>query len=401
MDFFLQFGHGMMKMSEHLIDSWGNGTVILSPRDLKYNQMEKTARAIRQKKGNVVIDPQFYLPRSKHKKLNDHSFWPVDYQTALFSPTSINEMLTLLNDEYNEKMDSSFFILPSLVCSSVDEDWNNWQLLILNEINKINIKKEIYATICLKKEVMASEEQIHLVLEYLEEWDVDGVYLVIEPPANSNYLVQDPIWLLNLLDLSSGIKLQKKKVVVGYANHQLLCLASAKVDAIASGNFSNVRSFKQTRFEEPKKDQISRRSTWYYCPQALSEYQVPFLDIAYRQGLITELTTDDSFNSSYAKSLFSGVQPTSSNFGESDSFKHYLHCLRNQVNSLTKPTYEGTKNAVNLQLETAQRLTDFFTANGIRGKNRDFSNVVDDTMSAMVAFDRLRGMRLKHQWNNI
>lgn len=399
MDLFIQFGYGMMSMSKDLIDSWDGGTVILSPRDLEYKQIEKVSKEINESKGNIVIDPQFYLPRSNHENLNKHLFWPAQYETALFDAASINEMLTILNEEYNAKFDSSFFILPGHYSSEINEDWNTLQLLMLNEAKKINFGKDIYATVCLSHEVLGSEAQLHEVLEYIEDWEVEGIYLLAEPPNNS-YLIQNPNWLLNLLDICSGIKLQHKKLVVGYSNHQLLCLAAAKVDAIASGNFLNVRSFNTARFNATEGGG-GRRSKWYYCPQALSEYQITFLDMAHRQGLMEQLLTDESFNSTYSDILFAGAQPTTTEFKEGNSFKHYLQCLKVQSNRLTKPTYDATKNAIKIQLETADRLTEFLKNNGVRGKNRDFSNVVDDTMSAMMLFDKLRGMRLRHRWDSI
>ena len=180
-----------------------------------------------------------------------------------------------------------------------------------------------------------------------------------------------------------------------------MCLASAKADAIASGNWLNVRSFNTDRFNAPPPDGVGRRSTWYYCPQALSEYQIPMLDMGYRLGVSDQLATDASFNSSYSDVLFSGAQPSSTSYGESDSFKHYLQCLRTQSLRSVKPTYEQTKQSVRMQFETASMLTDFLQNNGIRGKNRDFSNVVDSSLAALTAFDKLRGLRLNHRWANL
>ena len=39
MNFFLQFGHGMKQMSIDLAKKWGEATVILSPRDIKPDQL--------------------------------------------------------------------------------------------------------------------------------------------------------------------------------------------------------------------------------------------------------------------------------------------------------------------------------------------------------------------------
>lgn len=53
MDLYLQFGHGMMEHSRHLVRSWGGGTVILSPRDLERKQLVKLSEEIRVMKGGA------------------------------------------------------------------------------------------------------------------------------------------------------------------------------------------------------------------------------------------------------------------------------------------------------------------------------------------------------------
>lgn len=399
MELFIQFGHGMMRMSEDLIRTWETGAVILSPRDLELEQMQRVATSVNENRGQTLVDPQFYMPRGDHERLTSHSFWPDDYQTAFFDHNAMNRMLRVLKDEYNDPVATSIFILPGIYSSEVNDDWLNYHSLVINEANKLNISQSVYATFCFSNDVMQAEEQVHLALEYAEEWDVDGFYIVPEPPNNS-YLVDNPIWLINLLDLVSGLKMLGKKVIVGYANHQLLCLALAKADAICAGNWLNVRSFNTARFQAPTEG-ISRRTKWYYCPQALSEYQITFLDIATRLGVIQEMATDPRFQSNYSDVLFSGAQPSSTNYGESDSFKHYLQCLRVQAQSAVKPTYEATKQSLNLQLETASDLTRFFNSQGIRGRDRDFSQVVDVNLGALATFDQLRGMVMRHRWDSI
>lgn len=181
MELYIQFGYGMMNMSEQLIHDWKSGIVILSPRDLKYEQIERVSKAINENNGRVVLDPQFYMPHGDHVRLISHPFWPNDYQSALFESQAIRDMLRVLEIDYNQKFDSLFFILPGTYTSAIDEDWNDFNSLIINEARNININRPLYATICLSTEVMRSEEQVHLAIEYIDEWNIDGCYLVPEP----------------------------------------------------------------------------------------------------------------------------------------------------------------------------------------------------------------------------
>ncbi|MBO6830198.1 MAG: hypothetical protein JJ876_11640 [Muricauda sp.] len=399
MELYLQFGYGMMGHCRHLIKSWQSGTVILSPRDQEIGQISDFVPDIHKAGGQVVFDPQFYVPHADHGRLTSHSFWPNDYSTALFNSTEVRKMLTVLRDEYNTPFETSFFILPGNRSSEINDDWYKYHSIIIKEAQDLDVHDNIYFTLCLSKEAMNSEDTIHNVLEYLDTWDIQGCYVVPEP-SNNSYLVDNPNWLVNLMDLTAGIKLQNKKVVVGYANHQMLNLALTKTDAIASGNWINVRSFNASKFNNPD-DSVSRRSTWYYCPQSLSEYQIPILDMAKRLSILDDLRTDTENLSGYADILFSGAQPTTVQYSERESFRHYLQCLHMQAQNAVKGTYAETRESIKLRLETAERLTKYFNDNGIRGKDRDFIDVVDSNLSALNVFHRLRGMILGHKWDTI
>lgn len=399
MDLYLQFGYGMMGHSEHLIKKWGGGTVVLSPRDLEVNQMVNLSKKLAKDNGTVLIDPQFYAPRANHERLISHSFWPDDeYQTSLFNTEKVRQMLLALKNDYNDVFETSYFILPATKISEIDEDWYNYNNMIVSAAGEINITQPILHTLCFSKEVLSSENQMHDALEYIETWkDIDGFYVVPEP-SNNSYLIDDPNWLVNLIDFCSGVNRLGKKVVVGYCHHQHLCLALAKVDAICSGTWLNVRSFNANKFHKKEEDSASRRTTWYYCPQALSEYQIRFLDLAQRIGRLDELKTDLGFNSAYVDPLFSGAQPSTVNFGEKEAFRHYLQCLKIQVASSVKDSYAETRSSLKIQLETADRITAELNQAGIRGRDRDFSNVVDINHSAIDVFHQQRGMLSEHTW---
>ena len=66
MNLFLQFGHGMLEHSRHLIRKWGEGCVIFSPRDMTSEQMKGLSGDILECGGRTLLDPQLFLPRGTH-----------------------------------------------------------------------------------------------------------------------------------------------------------------------------------------------------------------------------------------------------------------------------------------------------------------------------------------------
>jgi len=397
MELYLQFGHGMMDHCKQLIKQWNTGTVILSPRDLTAEQIGHFSQKLQNTGGATLLDPQLYDPRADHHRLIKHSYWPQSYSTSAFTDNaSVDNLLNELK-VLNDIAGTSQYIVPSFICSRVTDDYFNFQDLMIDRASVVFSDKARLATICLSSEALRFEEQIEIILNRSESWDVHGYYLVAEHP-NKEYLVDDPIWLTNLLILAAGLKLQGRSVVVGYSNHQMLCLASANVDAIASGTWLNVRSFPPAKFRQAADDETSRRVKWYYCPQALSEYKLAFLDMGFRAGIMEHLRPDPSLGSNYADILFSGAQPSVTEYGERDSFRHYLHCLREQVIQARRRSFKETIDAHILQLENAERLISFLQRNGVRGQNRDFGKVVDVNRVAVAALETARGFILDRIW---
>lgn len=403
MDLYLQIGHGMMAHCYELVQKWGEGTAIISPKNMNHDQILSFSSKIRDYGGSILIDPQFYIPRTSHENLQNHDFWPNSFDTStFFSGNGINKMIDKFINDYVLPSSSSGLIVPSLYLDDeADTDWDSINTLILNSIERHNLSIPKYFTLCIGVNILKSEEKTHALLEQIESYPVEGFYIIPVHPDNG-YLVDDITWLMNLIDLVAGLKLLGKKIIIGYANHQFLAFSLAKVDAICSGIWLKTRVFPLGDFDEDDEESsFATRRTWYYCPQALSEYQIATLDVAHRTGILNQLITEDSYQSSYASSLFSGAQPTTVAFREPEAFRHYLQCLKIQCNESTKNSYEETKNYLTLLFETASDLTEYFRSNGIRGKKRDFSNIADSNLALLDSFDAIRGLVYKTQWNSI
>lgn len=227
---------------------------------------------------------------------------------------------------------------------------------------------------------------------------LEGVYIVCEHPERY-YLVDKPLWITNLLSLIAGIKRHGKSVIVGYASHQMLCLGLARCDAIAAGNYLNVRWFQPERFETPDSEvEPSRRSKWYYCPQALSEYKITYLDVARRANVLPRMAPPVTMANEYSRVLFGGAMPSSTAYSESDSHKHYLHCLKLQCETVMKSTYEETRDAHLALLKTASLLTTGLRNEKIKGQDRDFNEIIDVIEAAISIFDKEFHFSLSKEW---
>lgn len=398
MEMYLQYGYGMMAHTRELLSKWSGGGVVLSPRDLTETQLQKMAKDVLLARGEPLLDPQCYARDADHARLVAHEYWQVfrSHSTgSLMQGPGMSALLSSIS-RLSKSLGIKRHILPGLMANQVNDDWFEFSESIIDEAEDHFADEPVLATVSLSSSAMGDENQIEAIVERASNWNVNGFYVVAETP--SAYLVDNPGWLANLLILTSGLKLLKKQVIVGYCSHQMLCLAATKVDAIASGTWLNVRAFPPEKFYSPEEGDISRRAIWYYCPHALSEYKLPFLDIAQRTGILTEMRPKPELGSIYAEELFSGNLPTSIGWSEQSAFRHYLTCLHSQVSNVQKSTFDDTIAANTNLLDNAQSHLSRFRENGIFGQDREFWRFIDVNKSALTVFQKARGSRLRRLW---
>ena len=367
--------------------------MILSPRDVEIAQLSGFGADIVHLGGRVLFDPQMYVPGSNHPRLVRQPYW-VETLDAENAESVIQSLINI-----NDSVHADRFIIPGTLCSRVNASWLENQKVLVDAASNLLPGVRRLATICLSGEVLRFEEQIENLLNAMEDWQIDGVYVIPQPPSNG-YFVEDITWLGNLLVFCAGLKLRQKEVIVGYCNHQMLCLAASNVNAISSGTWLNVRSFSTQKFHENASDTRRNRAVWYYCPQSLSEYKITFLDLAYRSEILESLRSRDELESNYADKLFRGAQPTSTDYGEPESFRHYLQCLWKQCQLASFSSYTEAQHHQETLLKEAKEAGKYLNRNGIYGQQRDFIDVVDINAGALIILQKARGLMLTHFWDN-
>lgn len=399
MQMFLQFGHGMMAHTRELLSTWKDGAAILSPRDLTEPQLIKIAADIKKTGAEPLLDPQCFSTKADHYRLTKHAYWGVisQYPNEVFlGGVRTAELLATLAS-LDRSLGIERHILPAPLASAVNDEYLSACEAIIDEAPNHFGTEPLQITIALSSTVMLDEFQIENLIERARNWtNLSGFYLVAETPGA--YLVDNPVWLANLLILASGLRLLGKDVVVGYSNHQMLCLAATKVNAIASGTWLNVRAFPPDKFFTPTEEEISRRATWYYCPQTLSEYKLPSLDIALTAGLLDLVRPNPDLGSKYADALFEGLPPTTVSWGEQDAFRHYLTCLRAQALQIPQTSFSDAYDHLLRMLDAAELLLKVLRREGVLGQDRDFFPYLDVNRAALTRLKAARGQQLQRSW---
>lgn len=410
MDFYLQFAHNMQLVCCELITEWKGGTVIMSPRDCKPadeekdrpDQLEKHAASIQAAGGTILVDPQFYLPDCDHKTLISHDYWPESYDSGEFwkeKAPDYGELIKRLG-VLNATLKTPAMIVPGTLAGGVNNEWLGRQSILVNEARKQFGDRQLYATVALSADSVKSADQIHAVLEAVAGWKVEGVYLICEHPDNQ-YIVANDEWVLNILDLAAGIRLRGRKVIIGYANQQMLIAACSSATAIAAGSHKMKRQFSPSTLMEKEDDDVVQQATWYYCPQAYSEFKIARLDAANLQKILHKLKYPDGLGVAHAKILFEGAQPTTVGFKHKLSFKHYLGCLHAQALGARKATFNETVKAYRDSLDVANALLDELALKRVRAEERSFLPAIDPAHVALNILEEDRGAVLRRAWGKI
>lgn len=398
MELYLQLGHGMQALSRELIKRWGTGTAIISPVNMPQAKIIPFAKQIQAVGGSVLFDPQMFYPKEGHVKLQAYDYWPSEG-----SSITDREMHKMINRELlriNSNTNTSQIILPGIETKEDKFDYSiRWMKDSADYFNE-KTEKELLATVCLYPETIRNVASIECLTEALRELPVSGYY-IIPHPSNNEYIVSDPLWVVGMMKLISCLKLSRRKVIIAYSNHQGLVYALAHADAIASGTYMNTRSFVPGKFKSPKDNDVKHKSTWYYLPSAFTEYKAALLDVALQRSYLELFVPQGEYKNEYSEMLFNGAQPSSTNYNETNSFKHYLYCLRIQCGLLSKNSYEDTYSAYEFMLNVAENRIKEFKKCGMSGNNRDFAPAIEANRVAMCANDEDYGLRLKLDWNII
>jgi len=262
--------------------------------------------------------------------------------------------------------------------------------------NICSTKRPLYITVAISDAVFRSDKQTERLARFAEQVEVDGVYMVCRPP-DGRYIVEEANWLANLLDVVAAFRLAGKKVILGYSTHQMQLVACAGASAICSGSFLNVRSFDPRKFDG-KDHGVKRKSTWYYAPNAMSEYKMSTLDIAKKLGKLNLLELPMDITRIYASEVFSALQPSISSFDEPTAFRHFLHSLHCQVAASVRSTFEETLKAQEEALNFSETLLYELTKSGIKDAARDFSPAIDANRMALKNLEDSRGAILGRNW---
>lgn len=399
MDFFIQQGYGMMGLNKEFAEKNIGMSFILSPRSLQAGQDIERIRIhadeIREYGAKILFDPQFYLPRTNLEKiLNFPYFEGWNYATTDFLGDQAKKFSENAVKYQHEVLNTESLIVPGSYTNSYSEDWSNLQDDLLEGALASGIDSEFYQTLSLGPDLVLSDDFDDLIGALVLS-NASGFYVTLKKPSSNDFMVVDDNYLYRLLNAFLSIKLSGKKIILGYSNQQDLMFASVGVDAIASGNYQNVRFFNPDIFFDNGEENIQRRGSWYYDNNTLSEFKPQQMALAQTRGFFHLFGPINNYN----RSLLEANPVTSVPWSESNNFRNYLYWMNE--NSKHISTYkERMIDSVIDFFEKKEENMSILLAKGFREGNRAFSlNGYESTLSAISAINTDRKEDLEYLGN--
>ena len=120
--------------------------------------------------------------------------------------------------------------------------------------------------------------------------------------------------------------------------------------------------------------------------------------MAFRRGVIGSFSAPSEYCSNYADILFGGAQPSTTDYSEQRSFRHYLTCLRHQCNMSKRETFSETVDYHLSLINEAEEMIRVAHRAGVRGQDRDFAEIIDVNRVAVEALVDIRDFVLERLW---
>lgn len=388
MELYLQQGSQMRSLGCAIAKAHPGTKIILSPKDFKTEaQLVDYAVSVKEVGGEVLLDPQLFLSKlgTEAARLPNTSYWTKIGDVSAF----VAEVLRL-----NDQIGTCSVILPAPYIKEVNENSVRELQAIVACSREV---KGDFLSVCLSGDFFRSERQYNRLCKFLESVDVPGVYLLPEH-VDDDYLTDDPVWLHRLLEFCSDLKMAGKTVLVGYANHQLLPLACTAVDAMAAGKNRSTRIFWMNSFKKLEEGDVgfARPKPSFYCPHALTEFSLKYMDLAATASVLELMKPVDFHLGATVERMLTSDSPLSSGYSLPDGYLNYFSLLKQQCEKASAGQTFLDRLAWQRDLiKKADELLSVLHKHRVRGLLKDFSKYIGVAKSALQSLEETRGENLK------
>jgi len=247
-----QFGDRSQKLALEQLQHGAGVGVIISPRDLALDKAMEYAPKYKDAGGDVLYDPQFYVPGALLGKLGT-------YPTATHRKT-VSELHKISDDDLSDLADKlrqishdlgvAGIVAPAVVYEAgrPDIDGLNQRLFAAAESAGKSLRLPVYATVVLGRSITTSDHTTDSAVSSATALDADGWYFAFEFSVDRVPGSEPDV----LRCCRTGLRLAAtgKPVLHAYAGPLALLSAGFGATGVGIGHSHKVWQFTRERWEE-------------------------------------------------------------------------------------------------------------------------------------------------------
>ena len=203
---------------------------------------------------HIILDSQLYFPKTERGKLNDHPYFPSDFETADLAD------MTWWGKLINELSDYASKLCVSTVTSPVFQPpiWRSDYYRLCADISNILSRElssesiSVYTTVMADIAEISDEMKRMEIASILSDTESEGYYIVFRSEIEPRRELSNDSYLFGMMSLINELKRTGRRVLVSNCSSDMMLFKAAGATDCATGKFFNLRRFTKSRYDEPK-----------------------------------------------------------------------------------------------------------------------------------------------------
>lgn len=249
---YLQMGHDTQNLvGESGLENYKG--IILSPVNRTKSDLEQDIPKFREKNPDfdIMLDPQFYMPRIDRGKLGTHPYFPLDIDTVDLSSFDWWKSVCDKLNGYAVELSVNSLATPA----QISNNWKDEYYLHCNEVSNYLVdltdNLNIYSTVLVPLSELVDSEYVLKISSMISVSKAFGYYIIFVSDKDPRRELDSSNELLGAMNLIRYLTSTEKPICIGYCSSEFILYKAAGATICSSGKFFNLRRFTKSRFEEP------------------------------------------------------------------------------------------------------------------------------------------------------
>jgi len=249
---YLQMGHDTQNLvGEEGLEKFSG--IILSPLNREPANLKHDISSFRKiDEYDIVFDPQLYYPHTDKVKLQNHPYFPDDFESADY--TNNNWWMSIHNKiyEYCVNLQVDLIIAPTIDPKSLDDNYYSFNIHNINQFCSLQPPdiKSIWAPIIINLNDLAQKEKPQRLASLTSQIEAEKIYLIIKTDIEPRRELADSLLITKLLQFIRELTQIEKDIVIAFSSFDMMIFKAAGADHCATSKFFNLRRFTPSRFDD-------------------------------------------------------------------------------------------------------------------------------------------------------